>query len=162
MTARRMLQIRQAVDRYALSEQTKRLVFPALLALYACALLLNAALHLLPLAYPALAGSLYLGLDVNPLSSSASTLLFTGMNAVRLVVAMQHFRAARLLFRGQSKGWEVAHQALVLAIVALDFLVFYFSQFSAAIVAVFDMLLLGWVNHVQRSSLTAAHEARGQ
>ena len=45
----------------------------------------------------------------------------------------------------------MAHQALVLAIVALDLLVFYFSQFSAAVVAIVDVLLLGWVNHVQHA-----------
>ena len=44
----------------------------------------------------------------------------------------------------------MARRALLLAFVGADLLHFYFSQFSAATVAVADVALLSWVNLVQR------------
>jgi hypothetical protein len=110
----------------------------------------NVIAHLVSLRQPQWAAVFNVGLDVDPLSSGANTVLFLLMNALRFLVAMGFLRAARHLFAQRQQGWEMARRALLLAFVAADLLHFYFSQFSAAAVAVTDVALLGWVNLVQR------------
>ncbi len=150
---------RRLLDRYLLSAQAMRAGFPLGLVLYGGALLLNLGAHFLALLRPDLATVVLAGLDVDPLSSSANILLFLLMNVVRIVVVLLLWLAALRLRRGRGSGWRTAHSALVLSVVAADVLSFYFSQFSAAIVAVADVLLLAAVNHVQSLSRRQALEA---
>jgi hypothetical protein len=147
---------RHSVDRLLLSPARQHTAFPLLLLLYGCMLLLNLGAHLLGMWRPDLAGVLLAGLDVDPLSSSANTVLFLLMNGVRLVVVVLSWVAALQLRQGSSSGWRTAHRALLLSVVAADVLSFYFSQFSAAIIALIDVLLLNGVNHVLRVSLRKA------
>ena len=105
--------------------------------------------HLLALWRPEWAVILLAGLDVNPLSSPANTFLFGLMNALRIVVVLHLWVAALRLRFGHSSGWEIAHRGLVLSVIAADVIAFYFSQFSAATIAVVDVLLLNAVNHVR-------------
>lgn len=140
---------RRSVDGYLMSAQARRTGFPLALALYGFVLLLNLGAHLLALWRPDWAGTLLAGLDVDPLSSPANTFLFGLMNALRIVVVLHLWVAALRLRFGRSSGWQVAHRGLVLSVIAADVIAFYFSQFSAATIAVVDVLLLNAVNHVR-------------
>ena len=143
---------RRSVDRLLLSPSRQHTACPLVLALYGCMLLLNLGTHLLGMWRPDVAGTLLAGLDVDPLSSTANTVLFMLMNGVRLVVVLLSWVAALQLRQGKSSGWRTAHRAFFLSVVAADVLSFYFSQFSAAIIAIIDVLLLNGVNHVLRIS----------
>jgi hypothetical protein len=148
--ARWTVQAHDLVNRFVLTPRAKGLVFPGVLVGYGCLLVVNVIAHLVSLRQPQWAAVFNVGLDVDPLSSGANTVLFLLMNALRFLVAMGFLRAARHLFAQRQQGWEMARRALLLAFVAADLLHFYFSQFSAAAVAVTDVALLGWVNLVQR------------
>jgi hypothetical protein len=138
------------INRFVLTPRAKNLVFPVVLLGYGCLLVINALAHLWSLWQPRWAAVLNVGLDVDPLSSTTNTTLFLAMIALRFLVAIGFLRSARRLFARRQQGWEMARRALLLAFVGADLLHFYFSQFSAAIVAVIDVALLGWVNLVQR------------
>jgi hypothetical protein len=145
-----MVRARDIINRFVLTPRAKAFVLPGVLFGYGCLLVLNVIAHQLSLWQPHWAAVFNLSLDVDPLSSRANTVLFLLMNALRLLVAMGFLRSARHLFAQRQEGWEMARRALLLAFVGADLLHFYFSQFSAAIVAVIDVALLGWVNLVQR------------
>ncbi len=148
--ARLWLRARQAIDRWLLSPPAIRTVFPVGLAVYGALLAGGVLLQLLPFLQPDWAAIFHAGLDVSPFSSSANAMLFGALNVLRLVVAGLLLASARRIQLRQPAGWRTAHSALVLAIVAADLLSFYFSQFSAAILTVLDVALLGWVNLLQR------------
>jgi hypothetical protein len=143
---------RQSINTALLAPRMSLYAVPTVLAFLGALRLFNSCKHLLPLVWPSLPASLHADLDVSPFSSSANMWLFLLMNAIRLVIAMLLLRAARGVFSQQQEGWPRARTALVLAITFLDLLVFYFNQFSAAVVAVMDVILLGWTNHHQRRS----------
>jgi hypothetical protein len=148
--ARLWLQARQAIDRGLLSPPAIRTAFPVGLAAYGALLAGGVVLQLLPFLQPDWAATFHAGLDVSPFSSSANAMLFGVLNVLRLVVAGLFLASARRTWLRQPSGWRLAHRALVLAIVAADLLSFYFSQFSAALLTVLDVAVLGWVNLVQR------------
>jgi hypothetical protein len=137
----------RALDRMLLTSPSTSYVFPFLLVLSALGRTLYAVRHVLPLLSPHLAPALHADLDVSPFSSGANLALFVLMNAARLTLAVSLLLSAYWAYRGQDRGWNTARRAFVLAIVVVDLLVFYFTQFSAAVVAVTDVALLGWVNH---------------
>jgi len=141
--------VQQAVDSLFLSPRAANCVFPLLLAASALGRLADAAVHLLPLALPELAPALHRDLDVSPFTSSPNMALFVTVNAARIALAVLLVLSAYRVFRRQESGWDLARRALVLAIVVVDLLAFYFNQFSATFVVVWDVALLSWVNRVQ-------------
>jgi len=147
-----MRRVRHIINTALLAPRMRRYVFPSALALLGALRLFNSFKHLLPLVWQSLPASFHADLDVSPFSSSANMWLFLLMNAFRLVIAMLFLRAALSVFSQQQEAWLRARTALVLAITFLDLLVFYFNQFSAAVVAVMDVIVLGGVNHHQRRS----------
>lgn len=148
--ARSVARAHDWINRFVLTPRAKNLVFPVVLFGYGFLLVINVLAHLLSLWKPHWAAIFSIGLDVDPLSSTANSALFLLMNALRFLVAIGFLRSARYLLAQRQQGWEMARRALLLAFVGADLLHFYFSQFSAAIVAVIDVALLGWVNLVQR------------
>jgi len=152
LMTRWMSRVRRLIDRLVLSQRMQSTGFPLLIALYGCLLLVASLANLAPLLWPSLSATLHSGLDVDPFSSSTNLALFLLMNALRIAVALTALRAARDVFRQQQGGWQTARTALLLAIAAVDLLVFYFNQFSAATTTVVDAVLLGWVNEYQRHS----------
>ena len=154
-------QVREAIDQALLSPATVRYVFPAVLALYAAMRGLNSCKHVLPLFWPSLVSSFHADLDVSPFSSNANIWLFLLMNGSRFIAAVLFLRAAHFAFHLQKQGYRVARTAVIWAITVVDLLVFYFTQFSAAFVALIDVLLLGWVNHYQRRSQIEVLESQG-
>jgi hypothetical protein len=141
--------VQLSVDRVLLSPRSTTYGFPLLLVLSALGRTVYAWRHLLPLVSAELAPLLHADLDVSPFASNANMFLFLLVNTARLTLALLLLLSAYWIFRRQDRGWELARLALVLAIVVLDLLVFYFTQFSAAVVALTDVALLGWVNHYQ-------------
>jgi len=147
ITTRWVRRARHSINAVLLLPWMSRYVFPTVLALYGGIRALNSCKHLLPLIWPSLSASFHADLDVNPYSSSANMWLFLLMNGFRLVIAMLFLWAARSVFSQQQRGWQMARTALILAITIVDLLVFYFNQFSAAVVTVIDVVLLGWINY---------------
>jgi len=141
------IQLRHRVDQLVLSARASRLWMPAALYTYAFVLGSNVFAHLLPLVAPDLAPALYAGLDVSPLSSVITTFFFVVLLALRTAVAALLIGSAHRIREGDLRGWHLAHRALLVSIAGADVLLFYFSQFSAAIVVVLDIVLLGWVKH---------------
>ena len=153
---------RHVLDRVLLSARASFQLFPFLLVLSGMGRLVFTIRHTVPLLSPELATTLHTDLDVSPFSSTANMSLFVLVNAVRLTLAMSLLLAAYWVSRRQERGWDLARWALVLAIVVLDLLVFYFTQFSAAVVAVTDVALLGWVNHFRwNRQLAELHQTAG-
>ncbi len=141
---------RRALDAMLLSSRGSFQLFPLLLVLSGLGRLVYTFKHILPLLSRELAPALHTDLDVSPFSSSANMSLFVLTNGARLTLAIILLLAARWVYRRQERGWDLARRALVLAIIVVDLLVFYFTQFSAAVVALTDVALLGWVNHHRR------------
>ncbi len=139
----------RALDSALLAPGSTSYVFPFLLLLSALGRTAYTFRHVLPLLAPQLAPVLHADLDVSPFSSGANLGLFILMNAARLILALALLLSAYWVYQRQDRGWDTARRALVLAVVLVDLLVFYFTQFSTAVVAIVDVALLGWVNHFQ-------------
>jgi hypothetical protein len=139
----------RALDQLLLSPRSTHYAFPFFLVLSALGRAVSAVRHSLPLVSPELAPILHFDLDVSPFASSPNMVLFVAVNVARLVLALLLVVSAYWVFRRQDRGWDMARRALVLAIVVVDLLAFYFTQFSAAAVALADVAMLGWVNHYQ-------------
>jgi hypothetical protein len=138
---------RHALDRILLSPRWSSRLLPSALALSALGRTVYTVRHVLPLLWPDLAPVLHADLDVSPFLSARNLGFFVLMNAARLTLSVFLLLSAYWIFRRQERGWDSARWALVLAIVGVDPLVFYFTQFSTAVVAVADVAMWGWVNH---------------
>lgn len=144
--------IRRTIDAALLSPQMSQRAFPTVLTIYSALRLLTSLKHLLPLLWPSLTASFHSDLDVSPFSSSANMGLFLLMNTSRLITSMLLLWVAYGVLSQRRDAWQRARTAFIATITVVDLLVFYFTQFSAAVVAVIDVILLNWVNEHQRRS----------